>query len=163
MTWRNRIGQALKRRAMRNAEMGIKQRLARSGLIHPGIVDIPAIIRHAQPYLAPDHLGEAILTIGTALNEVVSNTCGVISIGPFGCMPNRIAESILNEIMTAADKRNAAPADRRLRAVLDGVSTLPFLSIESDGSPFPQIITAKLEAFCLQALQLHDRLQRTVR
>jgi predicted CoA-substrate-specific enzyme activase len=163
LTWRKKISLALKRRAMRKAEMGIKQRLARSGLIHPGIIDIPAIIRHAHPHLAPDHLGEAILTIGTALNEVVSNTCGVISIGPFGCMPNRIAESILSEIMTAADKRNAAPDDRRLQAVLDGVSTLPFLSIESDGSPFPQIITAKLEAFCLQARQLHDRLQRAAR
>jgi len=148
---------------MRKTELEIKQLLAKSGLIHPDMIDIPTIIRHAQPHLAPEHLGEAILTIGTALNEVVSNTCGVISIGPFGCMPNRIAESMLNEIMTAADKLDATPDDHRLRTVLNGVTTLPFLSIESDGSPFPQIITAKLEAFCLRARQLHDRLHPTHR
>lgn len=157
-SWRSRIGLALKQRAMRKAEIAIKQQLSRSGLIHPHIVDIPTIIRHARPHLAPDHLGEAVLTIGTALREVVSNTCGVIAIGPFGCMPNRIAESILSETMTADDKLNTAAGDHRLRDILDGVSTLPFLSIESDGSPFPQIITAKLEAFCLQAAQLHERL-----
>ena len=156
--WRNKIGLVFKQHAMRNAEMEIKQRLGRSGLIHPHLVDIPSIIRHAKPYLAPDHLGEAILTIGTALKEVVSNTCGVISIGPFGCMPNRIAESILSETMTATDKLNCAPGDHGLQTVLEGVSSLPFLSIESDGAPFPQIITAKLEAFCLQARQLHERL-----
>jgi hypothetical protein len=36
---------------------------------------------------------------------------------------------------------------------------LPFLAIESDGSPFPQLIIAKLEAFCQQALRLHDLMQ----
>jgi hypothetical protein len=35
---------------------------------------------------------------------------------------------------------------------------LPFLAIESDGSPFPQLIDAKLEAFCLRAKRLHDRM-----
>jgi hypothetical protein len=35
---------------------------------------------------------------------------------------------------------------------------LPFLAIESDGSPFPQLIFAKLEAFCRQALRLHHQM-----
>jgi hypothetical protein len=39
------------------------------------------------------------------------------------------------------------------------VSDLPFLAIESDGSPFPQLIHAKLEAFCLQARRLHEQMQ----
>ena len=155
--WSKKIGLMVKQRAMRRAEMDIKQRLARSGLVHPEMVDIPDIIRHAHPHITPDHLGEAILTVGSALKEVVSTTCGVVSIGPFGCMPNRIAESILGEIMTADDKLKVAPGDRWLQTVLKDVSSLPFLSIESDGAPFPQIITAKLEAFCLRARQLHDR------
>ncbi len=33
---------------------------------------------------------------------------------------------------------------------------MPFLAIESDGSPFPQIIEARLETFVLQAKRLHD-------
>jgi len=35
---------------------------------------------------------------------------------------------------------------------------LPFLAIESDGNLFPQIITAKLEVFILQALRLHKKM-----
>ena len=38
---------------------------------------------------------------------------------------------------------------------------LPFLAIESDGSPFPQVITAKLETFCLRAERLHDSMLST--
>jgi hypothetical protein len=37
---------------------------------------------------------------------------------------------------------------------------LPFLAIESDGSPLTQQIHAKLEAFCMRALRLHHRMQQ---
>lgn len=158
MTWREKIGLGLKQRSMKKTEMRIKQILARSGLIHCHEVDIPDIIRHAYPYISPEHLGEAILTVGSALSEVGSRACGVIAIGPFGCMPNRLAESILNEVMTVSDKLKAAPNDPGLQAALAGMESLPFLAIESDGSPFPQIINARLEAFCLQARQLHERM-----
>ena len=159
MAFREKMGFALKRRTTRKTEARIKQKLARSGLIHSNVVDIPDIIRHAHPHLVPDHLGEAILTVGSALHEVASKACGVIAIGPFGCMPNRMAESILNEVMTATDKLKTAPRDRRLQKILAGMEDLPFLAIESDGSPFPQIINAKLEAFCLRAGRLHERIQ----
>lgn len=159
MTWKEKMLFALKRRTMRKTEARIKQKLARSGLVQDHVVDIPEIIRHAHPHLPPDHISEAILTVGSALHEVVSNACGVIAIGPFGCMPNRMAESILNEVMTATDKLAAMPGDSRLRESLAGMETLPFLAIECDGSPFPQIINAKLEAFCLRAGQLHERIR----
>lgn len=32
---------------------------------------------------------------------------------------------------------------------------LPFLAIETDGSPFPQLIEANLESFVLQAKRIH--------
>jgi len=35
---------------------------------------------------------------------------------------------------------------------------LPFLAIESDGNPFPQIIQAKLEVFLMQAARIHNLL-----
>jgi hypothetical protein len=38
------------------------------------------------------------------------------------------------------------------------VDELPFLAIESDGSPFPQVIAAKLEAFCLRAKRVHENM-----
>ena len=34
----------------------------------------------------------------------------------------------------------------------------PFLAIETDGMPFPQIIEANLESFLLQAKRVHARL-----
>jgi uncharacterized protein (UPF0335 family) len=37
---------------------------------------------------------------------------------------------------------------------------LPFLSIESDGNIFPQIIEARLETFCLQVERLHHTIQK---
>jgi predicted nucleotide-binding protein (sugar kinase/HSP70/actin superfamily) len=82
----------------------------------------------------------------------------VIAIGPFGCMPNRISESILNETMNSTDKIATEPKNRQLRSVLSDVEDLPFLAIESDGSPFPQLINAKLETFCLRAERLHQRI-----
>jgi hypothetical protein len=39
--------------------------------------------------------------------------------------------------------------------VLTEIESMPFLAVESDGSPFPQLINAKLEAFCLRARRLH--------
>ncbi|MEZ4549537.1 MAG: hypothetical protein R2874_03405 [Desulfobacterales bacterium] len=99
-----------------------------------------------------------ILTVGSAITEVASQACGVIAIGPFGCMPNRLSEAILNEAMNREDKLATAPKDLRLKSILKDVEELPFLAIESDGSPFPQLIHAKLEAFCLRAERLHDRM-----
>jgi len=37
----------------------------------------------------------------------------------------------------------------------DRVAELPFLAVESDGNPFPQMINAKLEVFLLQAARAH--------
>ena len=139
-------------------ERRIKSILAGSELVAPATVDIDAIIAGATRHLSPDLGGEAILTIGSALAEIVDAACGVIAIGPFGCMPNRLSEAILSETMNRADKLSSDPHNQRLRAVLSGVDELPFLAIESDGSPFPQVITAKLEAFCLRARRLHERL-----
>jgi predicted nucleotide-binding protein (sugar kinase/HSP70/actin superfamily) len=82
----------------------------------------------------------------------------VIAIGPFGCMPNRLSEAILSEMMTREEKLISDPDNEHLRVILADVDNLPFLAIESDGSPFPQIISAKLEAFCLRARRLHERI-----
>jgi hypothetical protein len=42
---------------------------------------------------------------------------------------------------------------------LTQIEDLPFLAIESDGSPFPQLIDAKLDTFCLRAQRLHAKMQ----
>ena len=157
-TWKDRLRNTIRGRYKRYYEREIKATLSKSGLIHAEPVDIQKIIGSASRYLSPDLGGEAILTIGSALEEVVSKSCGVISIGPFGCMPNRIAEAILSETMNRKEKSIINSRDERMRLVLADIDELPFLAIESDGSPFPQIIEARLEAFCLQARRLHERL-----
>jgi hypothetical protein len=42
---------------------------------------------------------------------------------------------------------------------LDQIEELPFLAIETDGNPFPQIINAKLEVFMMQAMRLHESMR----
>jgi hypothetical protein len=69
-------------------------------------------------------------------------------------MPSRLSEAILNREMTLDGKykyghlkRNGYPED---------ISTLPFLYVESDGNPFPQITQSRLEIFAMQAEKLHN-------
>jgi predicted nucleotide-binding protein (sugar kinase/HSP70/actin superfamily) len=154
-----KLGVMLKKHYMDRYEKRIKELLAGSGLIRAHVTDVREIIEHGRPYLSLELCGEAILTIGASLNEIAEHSCGVIAIGPFGCMPNRVSESILNETMTSRTKLSVGRPDASLNRLLDGISDLPFLAIESDGSPFPQTINAKLESFCLRARRLHERMR----
>jgi predicted CoA-substrate-specific enzyme activase len=138
-------------------ENRIRSLLSTSGLIPAAPDPVGDIIDTARPYLSPDLTGEAILTIGSSLTQVAAHCCGVICIGPFGCMPTRIAEAILSENMTVKNK--TIRGNGHLKTLLPGVDDLPFLAIESDGSPFPHLIHAKMEAFCLRALRLHERMK----
>ena len=148
----------LRNRFMVKHEKRIKSILSGSGLIHSQPLNIESIIQCASPYISPNLPGEAVLTVGSSMNDVGSHACGVIAIGPFGCMPNRLSEAILNEIMTREQKLATDPNNKQLKSTLTNIDDLPFLAIESDGSPFPQLINAKLETFCLRAERLHKRM-----
>jgi predicted nucleotide-binding protein (sugar kinase/HSP70/actin superfamily) len=154
---KGKIGFFIKELHMGRYEKEIKSILSRSGLLHAEPLQIERIIKNATPFIAPDLTGEAILTVGSALTEVVTHACGVIAIGPFGCMPNRLSEAILSRTMNRDVKLATDPKNPFLKALFSDAEDLPFLAIESDGSPFPQLITAKLEAFCLRAKRLHER------
>ncbi|MFC1811717.1 acyl-CoA dehydratase activase [Thermodesulfobacteriota bacterium] len=148
----------LKKRSMARDKKRIKLILSRSGLVQAEPLNIDTIIRNAAPYISQNLTGEAVLTVGSSLTEIASHASGVIAIGPFGCMPNRLSEAILNEAMSREGKLATDPNNASLRAILTNVDALPFLAIESDGSPFPQLINAKLETFCLRAERLHHRM-----
>ena len=139
-------------------EKQIKSILARSGLVKAETLDVATVIENASPHLSPNLTGEAVLTVGGSLTEIIHHSCGVIAIGPFGCMPNRLSEAILSETMTARQKLATDPANPSLRAILTDIEDLPFLAIETDGSPFPQLITSKLETFLLRAERIHRRM-----
>ncbi len=158
MSIREKLLFLLKKRYMARYTKRIKSILADSGLAHAESLNIRSIINNASPHLSLNLTGEAILTVGSSLTEIASHTCGVIAIGPFGCMPNRLAEALLSEAMTHEGKLATDPNNKQLRSVLTSLDDLPFLAIESDGSPFPQLITAKLESFCLRAERLHNKM-----
>jgi predicted CoA-substrate-specific enzyme activase len=158
MTFLEKVKFKIRNKFQARYEKRIKSILSSSGLVQAEPLNMDTIIDNATPYISRELPGEAILTIGSSLTEVVSHSCGVIAIGPFGCMPNRLSESILNETMNSKDKIATDPNNKQLRSVLSDIDELPFLAIESDGSPFPQLINAKLETFCLRAERLHKRI-----
>jgi hypothetical protein len=137
-------------------EWRIKSRLAASGLYRPEMIDVERTLAGVRHLVNENLRGETSLTIGSAMREILDHSCGVISIGPFGCMPSRIAEAVLKREMTVQGKRRMVGWGRTPLPAEEQES-LPFLSIETDGNPFPQVIRANLEAFVLRAQRLHDR------
>jgi len=143
-------------------DRAIRRKLAPSGLFFLEEAAVEPVAEAGARFMSPRLTGEAILTVGSAFHEILQPSCGIISIGPFGCMPSRLAESILSEKLTVQEKR--ALAGHNGHAWRDTVvrdnQKLPFLAIETDGNAFPQIIEARLEAFMLQAQRVHDALLR---
>jgi predicted nucleotide-binding protein (sugar kinase/HSP70/actin superfamily) len=136
-------------------EKRIKKEFIKTGLIHYNPVDIKKTINHSNHLISEDLLGEAILTVGSSLREIIDSSCVVISIGPFGCMPSRVAESILNKVMNKNGKETASKKQLNLK-----INNLPFLAIETDGNIFPPLLLSKIEIFILQANRLHEILQK---
>ncbi|THB69116.1 MAG: activase [Gammaproteobacteria bacterium] len=154
------IGHHIKKKFMSYYEGKIKKIISSAGIIESHKLDIKKIMQDGEKFISPELTGEAILTVGSAIHEAATETCGVIAIGPFGCMPNRVAESVLNVSMTRENKLATEPQNSKLKAVLKDIEELPFLAIESDGSPFPQLINAKLDTFLLRANRLHSSMQK---
>ena len=125
--------------------------------------DVGRTIEIGSNFVSPKLTGEAILTVGAAFHEIFHPSCGIISIGPFGCMPSRLAEAILSEKFTTQTLLKVAGNGSLPTSLTKGNCKLPFLSIETDGNPFPQIIEARLEAFSLQAKRLHEQLDKATR
>jgi len=136
-------------------EKKIKKIMSKSGLIHSDLIDVKKTMDHAKHLISEDLLGEGILTVGSSLREIMDHSCGVISIGPFACMPSRIAESILSKEMSVTGKMKSEK-DQKGKKYPEEVSSLPFLHIETDGNAFPQIMQSRLEVFMLQAERFHQ-------
>ncbi|NLK21639.1 MAG: CoA activase [Epulopiscium sp.] len=138
----------------------IKGIFSKSGLYEYKVIEVDKMISNVSDIIYPALTGEAILTIASAIDEMVDEVSGVISIGPFGCMPSRIAEAIIG--CKINDKKMTTSHDLMLtQKVMEKHPSLPFLPIETDGNVFPQIIEARLETFCLQVERLHNTIQTT--
>jgi len=154
-TMPQRLKFRLKGLLMRKYERIIKNILAASGLYDYHLIDIEHLVSSVTRFIDPRLTGEAILTLACALTEIIDKVDGVISIGPFGCMPSRIAESVIKQTIDT-EKQTICSNHELVTKIMQEHPRLPFLSIESDGSPFPPVIEASLESFVLQTKRLHQ-------
>jgi len=154
----DRLKTRVKSSIMTRHEKRIKNILVRSEWYIKRIINVDHVIDAARDYISPKLPGEAIVTTGGPLAEVGTEFSGAIAIGPFGCMPNRLSESILNQKM-GREHVLKHRQDDMTRTVMEEVPNLPFLAVESDGNPFPQVIEARLETFMLQSQRLHKVMQ----
>jgi predicted nucleotide-binding protein (sugar kinase/HSP70/actin superfamily) len=148
----------------RHYDRKIRRLFTPSGLFFDETLRVEDLIAAGEKFISPMLTGEAILTVGAAFHEILHPACGIVSIGPFGCMPTRVAESILTEQFTHGEKldlllkRNGAGPSGLEPLLHKKERKLPFLAIETDGNALPQIIEARLEAFMLQAQRLHEEM-----
>jgi predicted nucleotide-binding protein (sugar kinase/HSP70/actin superfamily) len=96
-------------------------------------------IEYALPYMHPSFGGEAILSVGKAIDYIKKGVCGILNVTPFACMPGVIVGGIA----------------RKLREDFDNV---PWLDLMFDGQENTNIMT-RLEAFMYQAKQYQIRLR----
>ncbi|OGW31479.1 MAG: CoA protein activase [Nitrospirae bacterium GWF2_44_13] len=88
------------------------------------------IIKKASPYLHSSFEGEAILSIGKAVDLIERGASGIVNAMPFGCMPG----TIVTALMQGLNKKYG----------------VPFISIPYDGTESPTT-DIQLEAFMHQA------------
>ncbi len=148
----------IKDNIQKKIEKKIKKILSKSGLCKFEMVDIEKTIDYGKSLISEKLVGETILTTGLALREILDEACGVISIGPFNCMPSRVSDAILNKEMTLEGKYKHGNIKRN--GYPEELTTLPFLYVESDGNPFPQITQSKIEIFMLQAEKVHKAMKK---
>lgn len=149
-----RIACSGKAYVMEHYEKKIKDIFVQSGLYDYHLLDIKHLVESVADLINPELTGEAILTLACALNDICDRVDGVISIGPFGCMPARIAEAMVKQTIDVEKPRITHDAELT-RTIMAKHPHLPFISIESDGSPFPPVVAASLESFVLQTKRVH--------
>jgi predicted CoA-substrate-specific enzyme activase len=98
--------------------------------------DVADIINKASPYVPFSFEGEAILTVGKAIDGVERGACGIINAIPFTCMPGTIAGALLAMVQKEYD--------------------IPVLHVAYDGQGISNI-TTRLEAFMYQVKERAKR------
>lgn len=143
-------------------ERKVKRIMAKSGLFEPEMINIRKYMAHSTHIFPLTLTGEPGLSSGAALYQLIDKYCGVINVGPFGCMNSRMTEAVTTVEMNLDGKERAvknAGKKTDVSYLRESTDILPFLSVECDGNPFSQIIQARLETFMLQADRLHTDVQ----
>ncbi|WP_459933566.1 BadF/BadG/BcrA/BcrD ATPase family protein [Fundidesulfovibrio butyratiphilus] len=147
---KDRLNQWVKRRIFR----AVRKAMAPCGLFYSHAPATEELARAAESFISPELTGEALLTVGAAFHEMFAPALGVVAIGPFGCMPTRLAEAVLAERFTTEHLGRLYP-DRTRGLPPEARGKLPLVCLETDGAPYTQLAEARLEAFRLQVARLH--------
>jgi predicted nucleotide-binding protein (sugar kinase/HSP70/actin superfamily) len=143
----------IKKMVQARLEKRIKSILAKSGLCSPSCVDVKALMRTGARFIREELSGEPILVIGSFFRDMITHIHGMISIGPFACLPSRVIEAILNIESNVWNNDKLKGLEEY--ETISRFRTLPFLPVECDGNPFPPIIESRIEAFALQVERIH--------
>ncbi len=125
--------------------------------------DIVNVIKHSLHVLPLESTGEPALTLGTAMAQGYEKYCGIVNIGPFGCLQTRIGEAITGPDMNLGCKKSVKDKlglAYDIPAHLNENTDIPFLTIECDGMGFPQIIESRLETFLVQVSRSAENMKR---
>ncbi len=97
---------------------------------------IEETLRRAQPYIHRSFEGEAVLSVGKAIDYIKRGVSGIVNVMPFTCMPGTIATAVLKRVREEHE-------------------SIPLLNIAYEGQGDSQTLT-RLEAFMHQA-RSHQR------
>jgi predicted nucleotide-binding protein (sugar kinase/HSP70/actin superfamily) len=145
------------------AEARVQKILALSGYCEVHKTSIVNVIKHSLHVLPLESTGEPALTLGTALAQGYEKYCGIINIGPFGCLQTRIGEAITGPDMNLDSKKKVKDKlglTYDIPAQLNEKTDIPFLTIECDGMGFPQIIESRLETFLVQIQRAAEHMRK---
>jgi predicted nucleotide-binding protein (sugar kinase/HSP70/actin superfamily) len=157
-----KIESALSTIIMDIIEKKIKNIFVKSGLYEKEILDIKKYMEHSSHIFPWTLTGEPGLSTGASMYHLLDKYCGVINVGPFGCMNSRMTEGVTSAYMNVEGKEDAvkkAKKDFDVSNFKENIDILPFLSVECDGNPFSQILEARLETFMLQANRAYKEMQ----
>jgi predicted nucleotide-binding protein (sugar kinase/HSP70/actin superfamily) len=99
--------------------------------------DAAATFADASEHISPKIYGEVIPTVGDGVRAQVEGYDGIIIIGPFNCLPFRIAEAILKPLSIR--------------------SGMPILTYESDGYAVSPSFISQVEVHAQQVLEHRAR------
>jgi predicted CoA-substrate-specific enzyme activase len=151
--WLEAVASAATQRAV---EKKIKGIFATSGLVDCSLIDVESTARFSSFIVPRDYDGEQVLVSGMTYRDAFTRYCGVVNVGPFGCIQTRLADAVTVPTANVRGKRESyAGAGAACPALgLADDQRIPFLTVESDGNPYPQLLEARFESFCLQAARV---------
>lgn len=150
---------------MAHIEKKVKKILAKSGLYELDLINIDDIVKYFQNILPKNLKGEPGLITGIMMRDALDKYAGVINIGPFGCMPVRFTEAIASNNTDIQTKKNSYETTGVIfrENGFHENERIPFLTIEADGNPYPQLLEARFESFCLQATRIAKKQGKEVK